>query len=61
MNVADLFKSKPDKPIDALVQELLKDNSTNNAPEVKQSRTNSDADAVVDIVLGKGDTLPIGQ
>ena len=57
MNIADYFKMKPDKPIDALIEDL-KDNSTTTII-IKESQDKTETDALLDNILGKDEPLPI--
>jgi hypothetical protein len=57
MNIADYFKSKSDKPIDALIEEILKDDS--NSVNIKQSQDKTELDVMIDNILGKDEPLSI--
>ena len=59
MNISDYFKAKPDKPIDALIEELLKDNS--NSVSIKYTTNRNDTDALIDDILDKDNSLPINE
>ena len=42
MNIADYFKSEPDKPIDALIKELLDNNNTSLTIEYTKNKSLTD-------------------
>jgi hypothetical protein len=42
MNIADYFKSEPDKPIDALIKELLDNNNTSLTIEYPKNKSLTD-------------------
>lgn len=58
MNISDYFKAKPSKPIEALIEEILKDNGPTINIQYLQSRNETDA-LVENILGGKDDKLPI--
>jgi hypothetical protein len=60
MNIADYFKAKPDKPVDAIIEELTKDNKSfiDALYNVNKSETDSIADGILHEIGDKG-KLPL--